>query len=270
LSGPWSTTLPTQSIGVSNFDFANLTGYTSYSEIANGVSFGPPIHFASTDGTATTSHAVHLGYPASVQNEANQSIARGSGIAVSAAATRSAPSPDGGVASFDMSTLLPLLDAVTLDSSWPSQPAVSWVTEAGSLAAASGTIVTVAWSAPLDGGASVQGTWTIVAPPSATQVRAQSSPADGGEPALRERIAKLQGRGGDVDRGPATGARPAASLRLLPRRVASPRRGRKETLGRRGRASPAAHAAVGGSTSTPAVVGSVPRLAADRGSLQAR
>lgn len=177
LNGTWSTTLPTQSIGVSNFDFANLTGYMSYSEIADGISFGRPINFGSTDGGATTSYTVHPGYPVAVQNEANQSINRGSEIAISAVATRSAPSADGGAASFDMSTLLPLLDAVTLDSSQPAQPAVSWVTEAGSLAAANGTIVMVTWSEPVDGGNILQGTWTIVAPPTVTAAKAPVLPA---------------------------------------------------------------------------------------------
>jgi hypothetical protein len=177
LNGPWSTVLPTQSIGVSNFDFTNLSGYASYSEVVDGVPFGPAINFASADGTATTTYAAHPGYPVSVQNEANQSANRGGGIAVSAVATRSAPSPDGGAVSFDMSTLLPLLDAVTLDSSQPAQPAVSWVTEAGSLAGASGTIVAIAWSAPADGGGTAQGTWTIVAPPTTTTVKAPALPA---------------------------------------------------------------------------------------------
>jgi hypothetical protein len=176
LNGPWSTVLPTQSIAVSNFDFTNLSGYASYSEIVDGVPFGPAINFASTDSTATTTYAVHPGYPVSVQNEVNQSASRMGGIAVSAVATRSAPSPDGGATSFDMSTLLPLLDAVTLDSSQPAQPAVSWVTEAGSLAGASGTIVTIPWSAPVDGGYA-QGTWTIVAPPTTTSVKAPALPA---------------------------------------------------------------------------------------------
>jgi hypothetical protein len=177
LNGAWSTTMPTQSIGVSNFDFADLTGYTSYSEIADGVSFGPPTNFGNSDGGATTSYAAHPGYPDTVQSEANQSIKTGAGIAISAVATRSAPSADGGAASFDMSTFLPLLNAATLDSSQPAQPAVSWGTDAGSLAAANGTIVMVAWSSPVDGGNLLQGTWTIVAPPTATGVKAPALPA---------------------------------------------------------------------------------------------
>ncbi|HTB72617.1 MAG TPA: hypothetical protein VK762_05220 [Polyangiaceae bacterium] len=176
LSGAWTTTFSTQSIAVSNFDFTDLTGYTAFSEIADGISSGIPSIVVSQDGSAVNSFFGHPGYATAVQSEANQSGNRGSGVAISAVATRSAPSPDGGAASFDYSQFLPLLDAVTLDSSQPGQPVVSWVTEAGSLASASGTIVTIAWNALADGGDYLPGTWTIVAPPTATSVKAPALP----------------------------------------------------------------------------------------------
>ncbi len=177
LSGAWSTSLPSQSISVTNFPDPNLTGFLGYSEIANGVASGTPTYVNSDEeGGASATFPVHPGYATSVQNEANVSGLRGGAIAVSAIAARTAPSPDGGAASFDLSTLLPLLDAVTIDSSQPGQPTVSWVTEAGSLAAANGTVVELAWSGTNDGG-DVQGTWTIIAPPTATSVHAPALPA---------------------------------------------------------------------------------------------
>jgi hypothetical protein len=93
---------------------------------------------------------------------------------VSAIARRGAPSGDGGVTNFDESSLLPLLDAVSFDMTSLAQPTVSWVTEAGSLAGASGTIATFAWS---EGDSSIQGTWTILAPPTAASVTAPALPA---------------------------------------------------------------------------------------------
>jgi hypothetical protein len=94
--------------------------------------------------------------------------------------------------------------------------------------------------------------------------------ADGGEPALQERIAKLEGRVAML----------TAVLRLVLAllRVSGfslelsrvPDAAGKEPLARRNRASPAGHAAVGGSASAPAVVGAVPRLGPSRGSLHAR
>jgi hypothetical protein len=176
LSGAWSTASPTQAVGVTNASTTDeLSGFTTYSEIANGVAYGPPSYFSPDgDGGAINTFPVHPGYPAHVQNEASQSGFRNGGVAVSAVATRTAPS-DGGAASFDLSTLLPLLDNVTLDSSQPAQPIVSWVTEAGSLATANGTIVALAWS-QADDAAGISGTWIIVAPPTVTSVQAPQLP----------------------------------------------------------------------------------------------
>ncbi len=176
LGGAWSTASPTQSVGVTNASITgDLSGFTTYSEIANGVAYGPPSYFSPDgDGGATNAFSVHPGYPAHVQNEASQSGFRNGGVAVSAVATRTAPS-DGGAASFDLSTLLPLLDNVTLDSSQPAQPVVSWVTEAGSLASANGAIVVLTWN-QADDAAGISGTWMIVAPPTATSVQAPQLP----------------------------------------------------------------------------------------------
>jgi hypothetical protein len=176
LNGPWSTTLTTQSIAVQN-ELETQYTYSEYTEIANGVGDGNGQYVEpGTDGGGSAQYTAYPGYPTSIQSEVNVSATRGPNIAVSAIATRGAPSLDGGTATFDMSTLLPLLDNVTLDMSQPAQPTVSWVTEAGSLAGASGTIVMVTWNGTNDGG-DVQGTWTIVAPPTATSVQAPLLPA---------------------------------------------------------------------------------------------
>jgi hypothetical protein len=95
-------------------------------------------------------------------------------------------------------------------------------------------------------------------------------PADGGEPALCERIAELQGR---VAMLTAVLRLVLALLRVSGFSLEGSRvpdaAGKRRLVGAVERAR-RGHAAVGGSTSTPAVVGSVPRLGADRGSLQAR
>ena len=175
LNGAWSTVSPTQSISLANVPSA-LTTYTSYGEIANGVALGQPSYVTPDgDGGATGTFPVHPGYAASAQSEANVSSYRNSGVAVSAVATRTPPS-DGGSSSFDLSTLLPLIDDVTLDSSQPGRPTVTWVTEAGSLAAASGTLAVLTWTAP-DDASGIFGTWMILAPPTATSVQAPELPA---------------------------------------------------------------------------------------------
>ncbi len=181
MNGTWSLAAPAQTVSVTNFDWNNQTGFATYSEIADGVSFGVPAHLSSDTGSASSSYPTHPGYPASVQSEANVSVyGVGGGFAsvISAIATRSTPSGDGGTTNFDLSTLLPLLDAANLDATQPARPSVTWSTEAGSLAGASGTIVRISWSQLPDGGTDyVQTTWTILAPPTATSVKAPALPA---------------------------------------------------------------------------------------------
>jgi hypothetical protein len=176
LSGAWSPPGPTQTINVSNASAA-LSGTAAFSEIADGVPVGKPVFFTpDADGGATLTFQTHPGYPTAVQSEANQGTSRAGGGVLSAIATRGAPTSDGGVTSFDLSSLLPLIDAATLDTSQPAQPVVSWTTEAGSLASANGTIVNFTWYQPDDAGNSVQAGWTILAPPSATNVKAPALP----------------------------------------------------------------------------------------------
>ena len=178
LNGTWSPVAPPQTLSVTNFDWNNQTGFATYSEIADGVSAGTPAHLSSDTGNASSSYPTHPGYPASVQSEANVSATRQNGMAIGAIATRGKPSGDGGTTNFDLSALLPLLDAANLDATQPAQPSVSWSTEAGSLGSTSGTIVRIPWSQLPDGGTDyVQTTWTILAPPSATSVKAPALPA---------------------------------------------------------------------------------------------
>jgi hypothetical protein len=175
LSGQWSTALTTQLINVTNA--SGLYAYAEFNQIADGVAYGASSYVEpDDDGGGAAQFTGYAGYPTSIQNEVNVSANRGPNLSVSAIATRGTPSLDGGAASFDLSTLLPLLDDVTLDASQPAQPAVSWVTEAGSLAGANGAIVALAWSGSNDAG-SVTGTWTFVAPPTATSVVAPALPA---------------------------------------------------------------------------------------------
>jgi hypothetical protein len=84
---------------------------------------------------------------------------------------------DGGAVALDMSQVLPLIDTATVDSTTdPGRPSVTYVAEAGSLAGADGAIVVLNWGGTTDAGATVQSTWTIVAPPTATTLNTPALP----------------------------------------------------------------------------------------------
>ena len=75
---------------------------------------------------------------------------------------------------------LPYITTSSLDSSdagTPAQPNVSWTTS-GAATAAAGVFVSLQWYArDVDAGTSINGTWTILAPSTATSVRAPALPA---------------------------------------------------------------------------------------------
>jgi hypothetical protein len=192
LTRPWSTSSAIATIDSTNapsvFDDGENTSLApdvslSYFEIAGGVSYsGTQAPGGSSDGGAQTGQFVmHPGYPDFVQGQALASQGTSNGIVVTAAATRAASQATSLTMSFDLSTL-PLITAASLDSTdggTTAQPNVTW-TSAGSLAAATGIFASTQWfsSTTTDAGTSyVSGTWTLLAPPTATSMRAPALPA---------------------------------------------------------------------------------------------
>ena len=176
-TGTWSTGNGSQDIVVTNAPTSVGNGATTFSQIANGV----PDYFsdyATGDGTYT--FAWQPGYPTSLQSESVVSVSSNdySNLAVSSIATRTPP-PAGLDASttLDLSTLLPLIDSATVDSSQPGRPSVAWTSEAGSLASADGAIAILGWTSYGDAGRTITESWTIVGPPTVTSMQAPILPA---------------------------------------------------------------------------------------------
>jgi len=176
-TGPWSTATGSQDVTLSNVPSLQGSYYPTagLSELADGVPFAPSYSSASTDdGGVTETFPWHPGYPTALQSEGVVSVNLNdySQLSVSTIATRGAPpnGPDGST-SLDLSTLLPLIDSATVDSSVAARPSVSWTTEAGSLASADGAVVVLGWTSTDDGGNGIQGTWTVIAPPTAASVQ---------------------------------------------------------------------------------------------------
>ena len=147
-----------------------------HDEYADGYPFAPypygPVVTADADaGTESLSYETYPGFADFVQSEARLSaqlfaedhrVVNGQNIA-----SRSDTIPT--TVSFDLSQLLPQILSAGVDNvSAPLRPIVSW-TPVGSLASADGTYVV------LSDGESYS--WTLVVPPSATQVQVPALPA---------------------------------------------------------------------------------------------
>jgi hypothetical protein len=193
ISRPWSTSTATQTITALNVPpipdagpggvYENVT--LSYNEYTGGVTLSAPGGVSTVDdaGDQTETFAIHPGYPDVVQVEAYVDLDYdyGNTEAIVAGATRTAPvATSQPPVSFDLSTL-PLFTAssiATPDGGTTSQPTVTWTT-AGSISGAAGVFVQVQWSSsPPDGGNYIQGTWTILAPSTATSVSAPALPPE--------------------------------------------------------------------------------------------
>ncbi|MGH7271378.1 MAG: hypothetical protein ACREJ3_13195, partial [Polyangiaceae bacterium] len=157
MNGSWSMSMSSQTIAVTN---ATSDGYTylGVGEVANGVPVSSLTSVVpDADGGATSVFTGHPSYPAFVQSEANHQTATYPSQGISAIASRSMDSADGGRTTFDLSTLLPFISSATLaagapDSGMAASPTVSWETDGGSLASADGVIVVFNWTATEDGG----------------------------------------------------------------------------------------------------------------------
>jgi hypothetical protein len=190
---PWSTSSATATITSTNppllTDDAGATNTASYvnlayDEVVGGSVFSSPQASGGTTddaGTQSATFVMHPGYPDFVEGRAVDTYERNSIVLVAGGATRAAPQATSMAMAFDLSTL-PLITTASIDSAdggTTAQPNVTW-TSAGSLSAASGIFVSTQWFASLltDAGTSyVNGTWSIVAAPTATNVRAPALPA---------------------------------------------------------------------------------------------
>jgi hypothetical protein len=183
MTGPWETATTTQTITAENIPSTGLP-YSVYSELANNVATPSTEGLAGTGmSTVAVTFAGHPAFATAVQNEVGQT-SNGDGLfAQTAIATRGPFVGDSGV-TLDLSTALPLINWVVQDAGFPTsdaavppsgQPYAAWGTDAGSLASVSGVVVQFSWYDEGENGQNY-GTWTIVAPPTATSVTAPALP----------------------------------------------------------------------------------------------
>ena len=168
--------MPTASLTVNNWpDAAAISGgEIGVAQVADGVQLGTSADLSASGPTGPYTSTVYPNYGDALQGETYAYAFPSTGMSVTDIATRSGL--DAGLAAIDMSQALPLLDSASLDSSNAAQPALTFGSDAGSLASADGSIVYITWRGTDDAGQPVQSSWTILAPPSATTVRAPALP----------------------------------------------------------------------------------------------
>ena len=192
VSRPWSTSTATETISASTLPTAPEDGGPSlgvsfdYTEVAGGVplalgSVGAPAE--EEGGVSSEAFVVHPGYPDYTQQDALFYLMGPNSSSPSEvfAVTRSAPPTASQTTALALGTL-PGFTSASIngdDAGTPVQPVVSWTTT-GSLSGANGIFTMMQWYAPAPDGGSQQisGTWTIVAPATATSVQAPSMPAE--------------------------------------------------------------------------------------------
>lgn len=177
---PWSTTLRTHTIAVSNVP-ASKNVNTTFSEVAGGVARPSQSGFYN-EGSETMSfqreHIGHPGYPDFVQSEIEHHQYNDGEMSVSAIATREASPAGPATTSFNYADFLPYIDGTTLDETTTERPSVTWKVEEGkSLDTADGAYVLVRWNT-YEGQTPKQGVWTFVAPANRTTVKAPVLPAN--------------------------------------------------------------------------------------------
>jgi hypothetical protein len=182
LGNAWSTASDSITVNASGLPAfaAGMNGTILFTMVAGGVptpAEGFDSDFGAPDSGASATFTFPTGYPDTVQTEANvlnQLMIAGQYIEqISAVATRSTTAPDSGVAVADLSQLLPLVLSASMDTTNVAQPIVTWtVADAGSIAGVSGVITSLVWK-----NYPSAGSWTIVAPPTATQVQPPALPA---------------------------------------------------------------------------------------------
>jgi hypothetical protein len=191
--GTWSTSLAQHTLSVSNVGPIDAGGFSPESlflveEVASGVKH--EIVWTNQSGDAVYDGGVfsisgtgHIGYPDFVQTEVGRYANPNSTGYFSLSATRTAAPTAAQAYAADFSTLLPLLDSLSVDTpdgGSSGQPVFTW-TATGSLAVADGVIVQAQWQTnPSDGGAQTNGVWTFVLPPSTTTFQPPTLPASAG------------------------------------------------------------------------------------------
>jgi hypothetical protein len=188
---PWVTTLGSHTVGVTNPPVGVTYVEVASSEWADGLRAGMSNYFDATSDASPPSaqFVVHPGYADTLTAEAWTRLSHGNGVSYRILASK-APAA-GGTTTFDLSGLLPEITAATVDATTPARPTTTW-TASGSLSASDAVFVQMRWSSTFTDGGYGGGTWTIVAPASATSVVAPALPAALSEylPATAERIRK--------------------------------------------------------------------------------
>lgn len=165
-------------VGSQNVSIVNApdSGFVTvgFAEHANGVPV-PQLAYVDPDGgAADASFITHPGFADALQSEAFQVVRIGTGVSYNGIATRE-PATASGSRTHDLAQLLPRIEDAGIEDGGALRPIASW-SPAASLASADGAIVQLAWNEAVDGGY-VQGTWTIVVPPTATSVTPPILPA---------------------------------------------------------------------------------------------
>jgi hypothetical protein len=154
-----------------------------YTEASGGVGtpIDPSSQGASGTGAAQRTYPVHTGFPDFVQVGAGTGVIGGGFESTIGVASRFATPTSSQTTSLDLSTL-PWITSAVADSTEDAgasvvQPIVRWSTS-GPLTGAAGVIAQFIWGTPpTDGGAQSDGTWTIIAPATASSVQAPAMPA---------------------------------------------------------------------------------------------
>jgi hypothetical protein len=178
LPNGFSTAVNTLSVtasGLPGYD-VDMQEQIGLTMIASGVGVPGSTSFENVlapDSGASQQFTYPAGFPDAVQTETSVfTTAIGNCADVSAVATRASPVADAGLA-VDFAQLLPMLVSSSVDIANAAQPLVTWSpADAGALTATDGIVVMVVWR-----NGSNNGVWTIVAPPTATQVQAPVLPA---------------------------------------------------------------------------------------------
>ncbi len=169
LSGPWSTMFTDQYVNVTNVPDGGGAPYElKYSEVADGILSPLPSRTLPVDaGPATLLHVqTHTGFAGAVQAEALWTSYTTQGGTLAASLVTTAPPPSqSGTLTLDataLSTVPSFQTATTAAGPTAAQPVVQWTLASGDLGGATGVVMSVGWSSPLDGGGYQTGNWTIV------------------------------------------------------------------------------------------------------------
>ncbi|MBK6693429.1 MAG: hypothetical protein IPG50_14655 [Myxococcales bacterium] len=182
VGGSWAST-DTRTIQVVGAG-PTTNGSASFSEVVGGQAFTNTTSFfgLSDGGPLTTSFAGHPGFATTFQHEVSvRAVQNGARLYRSFATRGSTPNN----VAVDLGAMLPAISEVGIDAAAsPSRPVVQWKAESP-IVEGDGIVVRVSWSEyPADGGASVLGHWTILAPPLSSLIEAPALP-----PALASKFA---------------------------------------------------------------------------------